>query len=441
MSVTKSILLASAAIGCTLVAGAAFAQGVGTRGALSSADAYNNFQRDRSISVRQRTHEGYEALGLRAGAFMVWPKVSATVEHNSNIYATGANEQDDIVFHVAPELNILSTWSRHSLQAYARGTINRFKEFETENTEDYSLGAQGRLDVQRNFRLNGGFDRSRLTEPRTSSSSPTGSVEPIQYDMSAAYASATREFNRLRLSGRYDWREFDYKDGEDVNGRAVRQGDRDRQVSIVTGRADYALSPDTAVFVQVAANDRDYRLKNPSAALYPGFVNRDSQGYEALVGANFELTAVARGEVGVGYISQEFDAPGLNKIDGFGARAQVEWFPTELTTLTFTGSRTVEDAGIIGSSGYLSSNIGAQVDHELLRNVILSGQVGYGKDEYSGIDRADKRYNASVSATYLLNRHAGVTLGYSRFEQKSKGAAGTGSFDVNRIGATLTLQY
>jgi hypothetical protein len=408
-------------------------------------DAYTNFKRDRNVSVRQRPHQGYEALGIRAGAFMIWPKVATTIESNDNIKASSANPQSDTVWHVVPELNVASNWSRHSLQAYARSTINRYSKLSSENTSDYSVGALGRLDILRTETVNGGLDWSRLTEPRTSSSSPTDSKSPIQYETSSAFVSAAREFNRLRVSGRLDLRQFNYLNGVTTLGQPVLEKDRDRTLTIATARADYAVSPDTALFVQVAGNDRNYRLNNPPVAQYPNFQNRDSKGVEALVGANFELSALVRGEIGVGYLQQSFKNPAFSDISGLGARAQVEWFATQLATVTITGSRTVEDAGVIGSSGYLSSNIGAQVDYELLRNVILGAQVGYGNDDYRGIDRTDRRFTAGINATYLLNRSVGVTVGYNHFEQTSRGAVivqrGASDFTVDKVGATLTLQY
>ena len=112
-----------------------------------------------------------------------------------------------------------------------------------------------------------------------------------------------------------------------------------------------------------------------------------------------------------------------------------------MTTVTVNGSRSVEDSGIRGSAGYLSSNIGGQIDHELIRNVLVSGQIAYGKDEYEGIDREDKRLNAGLSATYLMNRHVGLNVGYSYFDQKSDGRASGGNFKVNKIGASVTLQF
>jgi hypothetical protein len=456
VTANKRILLAGVALALAADVGWAWAQeGAGAtvqqpprgsgpsdqsaRAALGGAEeAYSNFKRDRNVSVRQRPHPGYEALGLRAGAFMVWPKLNATVEYNDNIFATTANTQNDTIWHVTPEVDVTSNWSRHALDLYARGTINRYSDFSTENTNDYSVGGQGRIDVLRTAQINAGADWSRLTEPRTSAAS-LGQAKPVQYELASAYLSGAREFNRLRVSGRFDVRNFNYLN---ISGNR-QQHDRDRELTILTGRADYAVSPDTAFFVQVAGNNRDYRLGvTPSVvATYPGFQNRDSNGVEVLGGANFELSATARGEIGVGWVKQKFDNTKFSDISGFGARAQVEWFPTQLTTVTFTGTRTIEDAGIIGASGYLSSNVGAQVDHELLRNVIVSGQVGFGDDKYKGIDRDDKRYTAGVSATYLLNRSVGVTVGYNHFKQNSRGAAGSGEFTVDKIGATLTLQY
>jgi hypothetical protein len=440
VTANRRILLAGLALALAVDISAATAQD-SNRGALDQADqtdqSVSNFKRDRNVSVVQRPHPGYEALGLREGAFMIWPKLSTTVEYNDNIFATGSNTKSDTIFHVSPGVDLTSNWSRHALDAYARATFNQFADFTGENTQDYSVGAQGRLDVLRTAQVNAGANWNQLTEPRTSAAS-LGQAHPVQYDLTSGFVSGAREFNRLRVSGRFDVQNFLYLSRTGNSS----QSDRDRTLTILTGRVDYAVSPDTALFVQVAGNNRDYRLPPLS-----GVQGRDSSGAEVLAGANFELSALLRGEIGVGYLRQNYDNPApapvqrFDNISGLGARAQVEWFPTQLTTVTFTGSRTLEDAGIIGASGYLSTNVGAKVDHELLRNVILSAQASYGNDDYKGVDRQDKRYGGGVSATYLLNRSVGVTVGYNHFKQNSSGLAGSGDFTVNKVGATLTLQY
>ncbi len=412
-----------------------FAQTV--RGALDRAtEAQSNFARDRNVSVRQRPHPEYDAQGLRAGAFMAYPQVIVSGEYNDNIYATPADEVDDIIWRVKPSIDLRSTWSRHELTAFARGSINRYSDFKTEDNEEYGFGASGRLDVVRGTNITAGGDYNRITEPRTSANNATGSVAPIQYYLTQFNIAGQREYNRLRLGLRGDYRKFDYRDGKTTTGTAVEQDDRDREITSLLGRADYALSPATAFFVQGTVNKREYRLAGT-----PTRPVRDSDGYEILAGANFEAGNLIRGEIGAGYLSQNFDEAIYGKVDGFGGRAQLEWFPTQLTTVTMTAARSVEDSGIIGSSGFLSNNYSAQVDHELLRNVIVTGLVRYGDDDYEGIDRNDKRFNAGVSATYLMNRRLGVNVGYTYLDQESKGLNGGQNFKVNLFQIGLTGRF
>ena len=168
----------------------------------------------------------------------------------------------------------------------------------------------------------------------------------------------------------------------------------------------------------------------------------DLSGDTSFLTAPGELGALIRGEIAAGYISQEFDEEtAYGKVDGFGARALIEWFPTQLTTVTATGSRTVEDSAIIGSGGYLSSAIGLQIDHELMRNIIVGGAVSYSEDDYEGIDRNDDRFSGSLSATYLVNRHLGVSLAASHLEQSSSGADNGADFDVNRLMISFVGQF
>lgn len=434
MTADKRVLMAGAAI--AIAAGLstpAAAQSAGRMAAAS--DAQTNFARDRNVAVMQRPREGYEAVGLRMGSFMAYPKVSLGAEHNDNIYATDGAEIDDLVWRVAPEINVSSDWSRHALNAYARASILRYQDFGTEDSEDLSVGASAQIDMQRNSFITLGADWADLVEPRTSPNAAVGALEPTAYETTAARAAVSHELNRLRLSGGYSFKSFDYEDGRNLAGGIVAQQHRDRDEHVVTARADYAVSPATALFVEVSRNVRDYRLARPAVTLV-----RDSEGTQALVGSNFELSATARGEIAVGYLSQEYDDPTLGDIDGFGARAQVEWFPTQLTTVTFTGSRTIEESASPGSAGYTSANVGVKVDHELMRNVILTGNVSQGKDDYQGITREDDRFNAGVGATYLLNRHVGVTVAYSHLDMDSSGVGGQ-DFKVNKVGATLALQF
>jgi hypothetical protein len=402
--------------------------------------AADQFRRDKNISVRERPHPEYEAAGLRVGAFMVYPRLETTVEGNDNIFATKNNKVSDTVLRFVPSVSINSNWNRHSLSAFGRATVSRNADTKSEDTEQYDVGVNGRLDVQRFLNVTGGLEYQRLAEPRTSQNAPDQSDDPIKYNIGKARAGVEKSFNRVKLAARGEFARYDYRNGLTTPtvfnpSGVVRQDDRDRDVSALTLRSDYAISPDTAVFVQGTLNKRDYN--DPSTVVT---ASRDSDGYELLAGANFEVTRLIRGDAGVGYLSQNYDDPRFDDIKGFGARVNLEWFPDELTTVTGTLERVVEDSVQFGAGGFLSSAATVQVDHELLRNVILSGTFAYADDQFKGVDRTDKRWLAGVNGTYLMNRYVGLSLGYTYLDQSSSGANRGREFTVQKVALSLVLQ-
>jgi hypothetical protein len=432
---SQAFLRAGAASIAALSVGAVATDAAAQSVAAAQARSADMFARDRGVGVRERPKPEYEALGINSGAFVVFPKIQFDAEYNNNIFASGTNEQDDVIFRIRPEVSAESDWSRHSLQAYARSVISRNVDFDSEDTTDWTVGTRGRLDVVRGSSISAGADYGHFTEPRTSTNTAQSSASPIEYDLSSAYVGAVRAKGRVRVSGRADVRSWEYENGQTAAGQVIDQSARDRTALSLAGRLDYALSPATAIFGQITGNEKDY---DTGTVTTPA---RDSSGYEALVGVNFELGAVSRGEIAAGYISQSYDDAAYSDIDGFGGRAQLEWFPTELTTVTASVSRTIEDAGIIGSAGYLSSEVGGKVDHELLRNFIVTGQLTYSEDAYNVIDRDDQRLNASLAGTYLINRNYGVTTTLSYLDLSSDGALAGPSYDVTRLFVSLVAQF
>lgn len=395
----------------------------------------SNFRRDGLVTVQQRPREGYEARGIRSGALLIYPKVNVTLERSDNIFASSIDEKSDNIWHVQPEITVNSDWIRHQLTLFARASFNRYQDHSDENTQEWGVGGSGRIDATRATQVNWRLDYARITEPRTSPNSilPPGG-EPVQYDMVTFGLLGRHEFNRLLATGRFDMQKFTYDSPTLANGQVLDQSYRDRTISTVEGRLDYALSPATAFFGQVVLNRHD------SQGQASGGIQRDSDGFQAHVGINFEITALIRGDIGVGYMRQNVDQPGQEDLDGFSTNALVAWAPTQLTTVTLTATRSVEDSAVPGAAAYLSTNLRARVDHELLRNVILTAQAGYGDDDYTGVVREDRRTSAGVGVTYLINRTVGLSATYNYLDQDTRKGIGT-KFKENRVGATLTVQY
>ena len=397
-------------------------------------DLGSNFKRDKNVSVRQRPRPDYEAAGQKAGGFTLYPRVTVDLEHNDNIYAVASGKTDDNIWRVKPELAVRSDWSRHALGFFAGGNLIRYADNSSENAEEYTLSANGRIDIERGSNITGSIQTQRLVEPRTAPTSNAAAAKPVEYDLTQGSVALTKEFNRLRVTGRVDDKDYNYKDVRNIGGGLLDQDFRDRNELSYGAKAEYAASPDTAFYVTATGNKKDYDTTVVAQ-------NRDSDGYVVGVGANFDLSEVMRGDVQVGYMKQSYDSVAFKDIDGFNASGRVEWFPTQLTTVGLYGSRSIEEAVAPGSPGYLSNNIGGSIDHEVLRNLLLSASAGYGKDNYEQIDRDDKRKTFSATATYLMNRRVGLFLTYSYLEQDSSGVAKGASFKDNKLIASVALQF
>jgi len=426
-SALSGVILGSVAL---LAVGPAMAQ----EKPVDNVPSQSMFARDRNVSVSGRFQPGYDPLPMRLGSFSGLPKLELGVESNDNIYASQTAKSAATIFTINPEVDLNSNWSRNALQAYARSATRQYSKFNSESTTDWQVGGSGRLDVGHG-NLNSGGDTGYFTEPRTSPNTSFVSTKPIRYTQSNAFFGAMQELNRVRLSGRYDYSNFGYQNGVDSKGASVFENDRNHHISTVSGKAEYAVSPTTAVFIGAAYNEHTYSLKPPTVS-----TDRDSRGSEVHVGANFDISHLTRGEVEFGYLKQDFSG-NLGSEAGVSAKGMVEWFPTQLTTVTLTGSRVLQDAAAAGSPAYLAGVVSLQADHELLRNVILTGRIGAENDDYHGVDRKDRNTTASVGARYLLNRMVGVTLSYVYLNQDSSGATKGPKYTVNRVMASTSLKF
>lgn len=402
----------------------------------STADDTSYFGRNRNVSVRQRSRPGYEAVGIPAGGFNIFPSVSADATYDDNIYATQNGAISDTIFHVAPQLVVKSNWDRHELDLTAHGLFNEYATHSTEDTTDYGVAANGRLDMLRSSNLFAGGSFDRETEPRTSPDSPAAAATPVQYDLGQANFGGVWELSRLRLKGQVSYSDYDYFNTTTTSGAFLLQKDRNYDEWQENGRADYALSPELSLYATGTVNQIQYVLKPPVAQF-----NRDSNGYDIAAGASFDVTRLIRGEAEFGYMQQDYAYTAFKSTPGFYYKLGVDWFPTQLTTVNVTGARTIGEAVDIAASGYIGTTIALQIDHELLRNVILTAQGSFVQDDYQQADRTDKIGTAGVAATYLLNQHMGLRLAYAFDKLDSSGAQKIASFDDNRLTASVTFQY
>ena len=103
------------------------------------------------------------------------------------------------------------------------------------------------------------------------------------------------------------------------------------------------------------------------------------------------------------YVDQQFEG-----VNGVALRGQLTWYATQLITVTLHADRTFQDSGLPDTAAARVNDVTATVDYELLRNLIVTGTLGYTRYDYPGLDRLDNRFAAGLGATYLFSRSVGI---------------------------------
>lgn len=381
-------------------------------GALATpAFAQGAYSRDNNVSVQQRANDEHAPLGIGLGGFLLFPQLDLGVEQNDNIFAATTNETDDTIFTAGASARLASQWSNHALNFFGGVQSRTFSDNGDDDTVDWRIRADGRIDILQDTRLHLGASTGSSTESRFASNAAPNVLEPIEYDFDEVDGELVRDVNRIRASLGFRYGQYDYKDGTFIGGGAFDQDDRDYDLRDVTGRLDYAISPDTAIFGSVTHRERDYDIDAP--------VDRDSEGMRYLVGANFDLTSVVRGEVAVGYSETSYDSPLLADVDGVSGFGQIEWFVTQITTLTGTASRDTVESGISGAASIERTTYGVRADHELRRDLILTGGYTLDQDDYQSSVRDDDFSRFNVGLDWYMNRFVKVGASYERYERES----------------------
>lgn len=366
----------------------------------------------RNEGVQGRARPDYDAAGRRVGGFTLNAALNLYAGTNDNVLAQeDALAQDDTVYGFNPYASLASNWSRHALVLSAGADFNRHQDLGDEDTESNYLAAYGRLDVGRDTNFSGNARLANETEPRTAPDA-SGIAFPVEFSRADFSVGAEHTINRFRFSGGLGSSETDY-DGT--------QNFRDRTETYANGRISVAVSPRLALLADVRFDERDYDSQP----------NLNSDGRTISAGVRMNLTGLVTGEVTVGQFERDYSGV---TVDGAAYAANVEWYATPLTTVSFSARRDVEETGAAGAATYLSSDLGLRVDHELRRNIILSGGVGRVQRDYEApTDRQDEATYADLGVEYLVNRRLALEARFDRIDSQSDGLNRDRDFEVNRF--------
>lgn len=375
--------------------------------------------REESVSVRDRDRPEYDAQGARFGSFVLNSSLDLEVTSTDNLFAApSSSDFEDIIYTATPMARLSSDWSRNAFAIDVGATLTTHRDFSNEDADSYFARVSGRLDVGDSTEISAAARAAHQVTPRTDPDSPfIGS--PVEYDRADVSAGVKHRFARFTVS----------LDGGNSTYDYDNLPARDNDQTFVRGRIEGELSPRIGLFVEAQADERSYDNS-------PNF---DSEGRAYMAGVTVN-TDLMNGELAVGQFDRDYSG-GVGAVDGLAVAGQLEWYITQLTTLTFNARRDADDQiGLTSGLPYVAEEYGARVDHELLRNVILTASIQRGQREYESVDRQDDYTKVEAGVDYLLNRRAAVNLRYQRGELDSQGAVPYRDYEVNEVSVGLTLR-
>ena len=199
--------------------------------------------------------------------------------------------------------------------------------------------------------------------------------------------------------------------------------------STLEGR--YQLGASTSAILHVERSEIDYADDN-----FTGF-NRDSVAYTFQAGIGLNITNLLRGDIRVGYLTQNNRDPRFLDTSGVAFSVNVVYNVTPTTTIRLVADRSIEPGGSTVTTGNVRSTGAITVEHELLRNLIITGSGRYSVIDPQGPFTSATELEGRLGAIYYLSRRFRFNAGLDHYSRRGS----FGRFDVNNanLGVTFSL--
>lgn len=358
-----------------------------------------DYSRGRNISVIEVRDPNYQELGIRSGSVIAFPSIGLTAGATDNVYTNNDFKRSDAYVFLQPRLRVTTDLPIHEFNIVANGDIQRYVHEQLRNQNAFFLYADGRLDIGRDFSITGRMQYTRAAEsPYASDLSADVSVLS-QYTRASPAITAIYKVGRVRLTAKAEHTDFKFSSIAFADGTQRDQRERNRTLDRFSLQGEYGLSPSLATFVQINYDKIVY--PNPRA---DGGANRSSTTPSILGGLNFDLAGFMRGSIAAGYINRNYRSPTYNNEGGLTLQAQAEFFPSALTTVGFGAQRTIQDSSSAANGAYSDTRASVNVDHALLRNLILSAQATTVRQKLLDTNATSRLILTSFTARYQSNR-------------------------------------
>ncbi|MEN7538040.1 outer membrane beta-barrel protein [Aurantiacibacter sp. DGU5] len=387
-------------------------------------------------SVSDRYAAEYAPQPAHVGSFEVFPWIELNAEYNDNALVTAANgREDDVILTVSPHLQLRDHRADRTVDIDLSAGIRKFASIKTEDAEQFRISARGVWGIGTPTQYRGALQVNRSTEDRRDASSFNTVLQPISFTDYKAEAGIDQAIGPVRVSLDGLARAVRYDGSATFGSEQFDLSFRNFEIYRATGRIRYSRSRDQEVYLQVTADDRSYDPSPLTSGGQPVFpFDRSSRGGRLEVGYRQQITELLYLDLRAGYLVQDYDDPALDNIEGLAFQADLLWNVTPLTSIEVGGQRRVDETINPLVSGLVRTEGTVKVDHELLRNFILTARAAYARlDQLDSADDGDQ-WSVGLVSSYRIDRHWEIKLRAQHYER-------TGFYDFAQNEVGIGLRY
>jgi hypothetical protein len=385
----------------------------------------------RAISVLERRRPEFDPIGFSVGGFRLFPELTLGGGGTTDAPRGGGA---DAFGHLRAAGVLRSQWGRHELALDGFADQRLYARNSDGNALAWLARGSGRLDVHDEDFVKGEAAVQRVVESR-------GTIGEIARTRSGnAHVRKSAEITGSMTRGRFvgklrtGYEDYSYADVRLDDGTRVDQSFRNHRGYAIGGEVQYGFGGDfQSAFVSATKSWRRYdELSSP---------RRDVDELELLAGFRGEITPLLRGQLALGYISADFQDPAVGSRHALGIDTRLQYLPTELTTLNFSATRKTRNVASARTPEAILTRFTFGADHELRRNLIISGSLLYENADYVESLAREHLIGAEASADLFANRNwrTKTRIGYVR--RVSSGTPTNRDFDGGTLSVDVNYRF
>jgi hypothetical protein len=374
----------------------------------------------------------FAATGLRMGSWQAFSSVTQTAGYSTNIDSvaggkSGAFSRTDV------DLSLRSDWSRHSARIDASGSFQRPFGSDQEAVPTGTLSGNLNLDLLDGIAVDLGTSYQYTTEAPTSTTLPAAAVNRPGVHATSGSAALIRSDRKLFYSLRGSVGRTDYEAVDLANGQTQSQGDRNNTLYSLIGRVGYEASAALSPYVELESGIRQYDLERDRNG-----DQRDSTIWAARTGVEIDLGEKLRGDVAMGYRTEQFDQGGLEDLSTLTLDGSLVWSPVRETNVTLSTSTDFSGATTAGDNGTIVNTFGLAIDRQITDRLSLNAnaELTLSRDDDGNSTRNE--WSVGSGFNYWINRFMALTGTVEHTNVTSETASA--SYDDTTFRAGLRFQ-